>query len=495
MPEYVANPPDARSLMTSARSFGNYDLAGAFADLIDNSIQADASTVELLCNFNGGKPEVRIVDDGHGMTAAELQSAMQPASSNPLEERGPNDLGRFGWGLKSASFSQCRKLTVISRRNQAICGAAWDLKDISGWKMQVLSEAECEEIRSPALPDSSGTEVIWDDCDRLSEMGKLDQASFNALMIHARARLGLTFHRFLTGEARRRPKVALSLNGHEIPAFDPFYRDHHATQPLEPESLRVGDSDEVLIRPFILPHFRFLASSEFEQIAGDEGMLKNQGFYVYRNDRLILHGTWFRLIHHGELSQLTRVAVDIPNSLDEMWRLTIDKKDVQLPALLRSRLAQLVHGFRRKSRKVYRGKSSRPSTRSSSVDLWTRLSRAGEYRYEINRDHPLIENLFVCEEAERSRAVTAALSAIENGFPVAAFAADLSRDSDSINQSPTTPEALAEFFRAAIPTQLASHGGDVTQLKDAITNVEPFKSNWKAVIEFLKSEGFSREQE
>ena len=95
MVRYIENPPDACSLMTSARSFGNYDLAGALADLIDNSLKARAHNVELLCLFNGGAPEVRVTDDGHGMSEAELHTAMRPANQNPLEERSPDDLGRF----------------------------------------------------------------------------------------------------------------------------------------------------------------------------------------------------------------------------------------------------------------------------------------------------------------------------------------------------------------------------------------------------------------
>ena len=118
--------------MTSARSFGNYDLAGAIADLIDNSIKANAGRVDLSCIFSGGDPEIRVLDDGTGMSREELQAAMRPASTNPLEERLPGDLGRFGWGLKSASFSQCRRLIVVTRRDDALSGAVWDLSDIAG---------------------------------------------------------------------------------------------------------------------------------------------------------------------------------------------------------------------------------------------------------------------------------------------------------------------------------------------------------------------------
>ena len=112
--KFITNQPDATSLMTSARSFGNYDLPSALADLIDNSIKAQSHHIKLSCLYNSGDPEIRVVDDGYGMTRDELHIAMRPASANPLADRSPDDLGRFGWGLKSASFSQCKKLMVIT---------------------------------------------------------------------------------------------------------------------------------------------------------------------------------------------------------------------------------------------------------------------------------------------------------------------------------------------------------------------------------------------
>ncbi len=135
MVSYKENPPDAKSLMTSARSFGNYDLAGALADLIDNSIKAKANSISLLCRYNDGAPIVHVLDDGEGMSKEELHAAMRPASHDPSAERSADDLGRFGWGMKSASFSQCKKLTVLSRKDGQVSGASWDLDNLDKWKM------------------------------------------------------------------------------------------------------------------------------------------------------------------------------------------------------------------------------------------------------------------------------------------------------------------------------------------------------------------------
>ena len=487
MEHYVANPPDAGALMTSARSFGNYDLAGAIADLIDNSIKAKAKKISLTCLFKNGEPEIRILDDGSGMSQKELHAAMRPASTNPLERRALDDLGRFGWGLKSASFSQCRRLTVLTRQDDVLSGAVWNLCDIKDWKMGVLSPDEAREICSPEFV-RDGTEVIWSDCDRLSEDGSLNSDDFNGLIFHARERLALIFHRFLSGDAPRR-RLEIALNGTPIPRTDPFFREHNATQVMEEETFPAGNGATIRIRPYILPHYSKLNSSELEGIAGDEGLLRNQGFYVYRNNRLILYGTWFRLVQHGELSQLVRVSIDVPNSLDSVWKLTLDKSDAQLPTVLRGRLRQLVAKLKGRSSRVYRAKGGqlRPA---GPATIWQRFARHGEIRYGINREHPLIEAMFLEHESDRIKAISAALSAIEQGLPVISFGADVSRDADKLNQSITNPHAFHDFLNAALPPLLVQVEGDMKALTRLLKTTEPFSANWTAVEHYLLSEGW-----
>ena len=107
-------PPYAPILMESTRSIG-YSVEAAIADVIDNSIAAFATNVEVNF-FPSSDPYICILDNGNGMTISELENAMQYGSKNPLDTRSENDLGRYGLGLKTASLSQCRKLTVISKK-------------------------------------------------------------------------------------------------------------------------------------------------------------------------------------------------------------------------------------------------------------------------------------------------------------------------------------------------------------------------------------------
>lgn len=485
--KYETNPPDAASLMLSARSFGNYDLPGALADLIDNSIQAGAHEITLTCRYNDGDPEIRIRDDGHGLSGRELREAMRPASSNPLTERSPDDLGRFGWGMKSASFSQCARLTVLSRRASELTGCVWDLADVDAWRMGVLDDHEIAAMASPELLMTDGVEVVWSNCDRLSENNTITHSEFNALIAHAGNRLGLVFHRYLAGEVRGK-RLTVRLNGRKIEALDPFYRDHEATQQLEPEPLKIA-GHTIDIQPFILPHYSKLLPNQYDQLGGEEGFLRNQGFYVYRNHRLIISGTWFRLLRHGELSQLVRVRVDIPNALDHVWKITIDKSDAQLPAALRNRLRQLVEGLRRRSSRVYRSRGGRLD-RPGTTSVWSRHVRGGEVRYSINREHPVIEALLDTGDDKQRQTARAALKIIEQAFPVAAFGQDTAQDPDAIHQTLADPIAFRADLSAALPLLLMQVDGDFTALENLLRVTEPWCEAWGATEAILKEKGW-----
>lgn len=486
--KYERNPPDAAALMLSARSFGNYDLPAALADLIDNSIQAGAREINLTCLYGGGAPEIRIRDDGRGLSGRELREAMRPASSNPMMERSPDDLGRFGWGMKSASFSQCTRLTVLSHRGDEVTGCVWDLADVEGWRMGILDDSEILATASPELLEQDGVEVLWANCDRLSDHGTITQAEFNGLIVHAGNRIGLVFHRYLSGEVRGK-RLVIRLNGRKVSALDPFYSDHEATQHLEAECLEIAGR-RIDIQPFILPHYSKLLPNQYDDLAGEEGFLRNQGFYVYRNHRLIISGTWFRLLRHGELSQLVRVRVDIPNALDHVWKITIDKSDAQLPAALRGRLYQLVQGLRRRSGRVYRSRGGRLD-RPGTTSVWSRFARGGEVRYAINRDHPVIEMLLSTGDDEQRDAASTALKIIEQGFPVTAFSRDAEQAPDDIHQTLTDPVVFRADLNAALPMLLMQVGGDFNELEKLLRVTEPWCEAWGATEAVLKEKGWT----
>ena len=164
-------PPSAASLTASLRDLG-YSLETAIADLIDNSISADAADIQIYCDGSRSEPALVIADNGRGMNEGEVIVAMRHGATDPRKERGPKDLGRFGLGLKTASFSQCRRLTVVSAVKGERAGAEWSLARIEeddDWFISVLDPDEIAEQPFLEVLGDTGTRVIWRDHDRLFE--------------------------------------------------------------------------------------------------------------------------------------------------------------------------------------------------------------------------------------------------------------------------------------------------------------------------------------
>ena len=480
----IRNPPDASALMASARSFGSYDLPAALADLIDNSISALAKSIEIHCIYGSGDPIVRVRDDGNGMSKLELEIAMRPACANPMNSRHAEDLGRFGWGMKSASFSQCKKLIVVSKKDGNYSAASWNLEEIDEWMMSSYSGIEAERLLESSICDRSGTEVIWMQCDRLGEEGAITADQFNAVVNQARRKLSLLFHRFLTGSPGVR-KISISVNGTPLNAVDPFHSKHPATQAFPAESFYVLDNAKATVKAYTLPHYSKLEASEYESLGGEEGYVRNQGFYVYRNNRLIIYGTWFRLARHGELSKLIRISIDIPNTLDYMWKVTIDKSDVQLPSVLRQRMKALIDKFRTSSARVFKGKGGKISP-SSNVAIWDRFVKNQQVSYKLNRAHPIINKLIQSLKNERRDMLLTAIKLIETELPIDSLFADSSANPHQLNQSSTDRDELLSIIQQAY-FMLRDTDNTRDEVVAKMRMAEPFCSHWLVVEHFLNN--------
>ena len=330
--EKIENPPRANYLMGSMRFMG-YSFCDAVADVIDNSISAGAKSIRVLFPKTPDEsPFVGILDDGHGMSDKELLSAMCYGSQSNEKVREENDLGRFGLGMKSASLSQCKIMTVVSRKKNKTSAYRWDYDEVSknsnGGKWYVLKLSEDEIMELPCYEEfsnnESGTLVVWEDFDviRKANGGQV----FQPLTKHRDELLGhlaLIYHRFM-----KEDKIKFFVNYAEITPLDPFLENRstlsHSTikQPLKDSN---GKEHFILITPYKLPFVTSMSSAEQELIGGAENMNKMQGYYIYRSKRLIKYGTWFGLARH-EVSKYGRVKVDIPNSMDDIWKIDVMKK-------------------------------------------------------------------------------------------------------------------------------------------------------------------------
>lgn len=460
-------PPYAASLSQSMRDIG-YTLESAIADLIDNSITANSQDVQIFFEIlDADNSYVAIIDDGSGMSEHELFEAMRPGSRDPREERDEKDLGRFGLGLKTASFSQCRSLTVVSNKFGSTCAVQWDLDLVSernNWVAVVLSYEELQGLPCMDLLGEQGTYVLWRKLDRLLEGEVNHRTRDHALdkFMVVENHLSLVFHRYLYGNGYRNRKINISINGHHIEPFDPYCTSNKATQLLREEIIRL-EGHEIKIQPYILPHHSKLTRKEHDFYKTRSNFVSNQGAYVYRNGRLMVWGTWFRLTNKGEATKLARVQIDFPNALDEFWTIDIKKSQATPPPQVRDILRQILTRITEQSWKVHKGRGKR-LFEAQEQPLWLRYADTDGIRYEVNREHPIVIALISQMPEAEYGTIHEVLTMIERSIPFDTIY------SDYVEQPKSFEEPL-ELDREELKDQLVSLLRLVNKNKDDFTRM------------------------
>lgn len=472
--------PHASSLSQSMRDLG-YSLETAIADLIDNSITARAENIRIFMDMDSyEEPCLAIIDDGSGMSGDELLEAMRPGSKNPREKRNEDDLGRFGLGLKTASFSQARLLTVVSCKDRAVFAAQWDLDLIAArneWVVTIPSRDDIQTLPFINELGNQGTYVLWRKLDRLIESSANERSKNNVYekLSVVEKHLALVFHRYITGDYKRR-RVAIQINGHPIEAFDPFCISNRATQLLQEEIVRI-DNQEIRIQPYILPHHSKLSRKEYDFYRSHSDFVSNQGAYIYRNGRLMAWGDWFRLVPKSEATKLARVRIDFTNALDEYWTIDIKKSRAHPPALVREKLRHIINRIADQSKRVHTGRGNRLFEQQEQP-LWIRFSDRGGIRYAVNRDHPLVNTFLNTLAPDSALALEDIISVIESSIPLEAIYADYSSTPQSFEE---TEEITYEELKGKLEhfcMLLASSGAvDKDSFTRMILGLKPFSEN------------------
>jgi len=468
-------PPNVSSLVKSLRDIG-YTLDVAVADIIDNSVSAAAQNIDIVFTPIDERPILSVLDDGKGMKPGELVEAMRLATKDPGSYRESGDLGRFGLGLKTASFSQSKLLTVISKSFDSDTSISqWDLGKVIDTNKWTLNQLDIDELdgKTPLLKEfnelASGTLVVWGGMDKVS----IDAIPYEASKIFNH--LSLVFNRFLSGEGDIK-KLNISLNNNSIEAFDPLDKSNAATLFEEPSTLEINDK-KIIVQGCILPSVQKTTKSSFERNATINGYLRSQGCYLYRENRLIAHGTWWNIIKRHDSHNLVRIQIDIDNNQDEEWSVSVTKSgfSVTPPHGIKNDLRAIFKSITKIGRGVVGGRKRIVKNKAKTM-LWdlVKYGNDGRFGYSINKDHPLYKELSQSIDGKQTKLLNLYLGELQKYLPVEDINRSLihmPHDFDQNNSIETNEE----------------------ELKKIIESLKNAGLNEKDIDSLLLSEGFNKE--
>ena len=406
--------PNPKSIINAYRSFG-YTLPTALADIVDNSIAANATAIYINYQWEGQASWIAIRDNGEGMSKAELVLAMTPGSKDPASERQKGDLGRFGMGLKTASFSQAKRLTCISKKQGHTANKrCWDIDFINtenAWRL--LDNVSDSRFFDSINKQPSGTLVLWEKLDRIVGKAERDNQmvkhAFYQEMQDAKQHLGLVFHKFIADN-----RIKIFFQNEEVKPNNPFLLHLNP----KPEMGTCEKFGNVEITYFILPHMSEISQSDYEKTGGAPGWFKQQGFYIYREDRLLVAGDWLGLEKKKDYAKLARISVNFSNSNDFNWHLDIKKSTAKPPIEIKKELQRIAKTAIIKSAKIYNWRGSGTITESKNTHfepLWKdEITRQGIKKYKINRKHPMISSLL----DQKNTFISSALKLLEENVPI-----------------------------------------------------------------------------
>lgn len=474
--------PEAASMIETFRAIG-YSLETAIADIVDNSIAAGASYVQIERKWDGASSQIIIRDNGCGMSNKELINAMRPGARNPLQEREEKDLGRFGLGLKTASFSQCRKLTVISKKDGEVSYWTWDLDYIAecnNWNLihwkPIGFEGDFDELES-------GTIVIWSNMDRviqshISKDDALAKEKFSFALQKVRNNLAMTFHRFIENR-----ELSIIWGSNEITPWNPFCPNESKRQPFPVEYL----AGNITMSGFVLPHkANFSNEIAYKEAQGPNGWTGQQGFYVYRGKRLLLSGDWLGLFHKEESCKLARIAIDLPNNQDAEWQIDIKKSKACPPVYCREQIEQYAKSVRNAAEEVFRhrGKILRLRAGREFHPLWLEKHKDSHWNYVINRNNPIINQLKEMAKSTPELAIETLLKLIESNVPTKTIFINEAREEDNVSPNCAIDSDIIKSLGQQILNRYIKDGCTISQAKDALKLIAPFNL-YEDIIEAL----------
>jgi len=476
--------PEASSMIETFRAIG-YSLETAIADIIDNSISAQAKNIHINRIWRGGQSVITIKDDGEGMNSNEIIQAMRPGAQNPLSDRSETDLGRFGLGLKTASFSQCRKLSVLSKRtDNAPSFWSWDLDYVAQSDKWELLHWIPDDFLNELDNLQSGTLVVWSDLDRVLPLQTVDtdenaKHKFSVSLDKVKNHIAMTFHRFIEEKA-----IKIFWGEHEIEAWNPFCCNETKTQEQPTESINGG----VKMKGYVLPHKNNFSSEQaYKKAEGMNGWAAQQGFYVYRGKRLLLSGDWLGFFRKEEHYKLVRIQIDLPNKLDTEWQIDIKKSKAYPPSVCREQLESYAKSVRSIGVEVYRhrGKILKQRAGQSFQPLWLEKKKDNKWSFVVNREHLMIQNLKDLAKEKPENAIETLLKFLEEAIPTKTIYINEAQGEETQKTpfSDMDTNVIKQMLKQMFDNQIVQ-GKTPVQAKALLKTIEPF-NNYEDLIEEL----------
>lgn len=459
----------AKALITGLRSIG-YSFPSAVADIIDNSISAGANLIKIFSDPLASNPYFAVLDNGHGMSDYELDNAMLPGSDRSKVVDSDIELGRFGLGLKSASLSQCRVFTVATKQNNHVIAMSFDLDLIESTNklmLKILNDVEIKDL--PKIDEllilESGTLVIWQNFDKISALTKNFENTFRRYVDDAENHVSLVFHRFYND-------IAIYFNDRRIEKRDPFLKSAIGRQQTGRELVFDIADSTIRVVPYSLPYANNITKDEMNLLGNPKTIYDDQGFYIYRNRRLITWGSWLRMNVKSEYFKLARVQIDIPSSLDSVWMLDVKKSSARIPDTIKDRIKIALRDSLKRSKRAVRN----PGVKEISAEytVWNRTVQSnGNVFYKINRDLPLIDEFASSLSSEAKAKFKDILDLVEQGIPKYRIQNDIS---DSITVSNDSYSVQEEFLMGILVRYLAGVPAEQKAMKlNKILHTESFE--------------------
>ena len=458
--------PHIGNFVKSLRDVG-YTFEIAVADVLDNSITANATEIKI---HTVPKPKILFVmlDNGDGMSEDELTEAMRLATKNPKDSRDKRDLGRFGLGLKTASFSQCKKLTVLSKKDKIVSIKQWDLEYISSNNSWLLITPKISDFKnSPLVKEfnslNHGTLVIWQDIDRYREK------AFSDNIEKLRKHLSLVFHIFLEN------RVKISLNSSYLKPFNPFNAKSDATFKKSSEKIKLFGSN-IKITPYILPHHSKVSQQEWNRYSTDDGYIKSQGFYLYRANRLLIHGTWWGLHKAIDAHKLVRIRIDITNEQDSYWGIDIKKSSANPISEIKKDLKRVIAEVTKEGVKPFIARAKKIEDKTTTR-FWSTIPMDSDFRFGINKEHPIYQKLRESMSDETLSIFNIYLKGLEAYLPLESIQSNIQQNPHKVKQE----EALSQEDLESMVEKLKSAGLSEEYIQ-SLLKTEMFKNKRELLL-------------